>query len=223
KSNPLSTVYVVFDEMSSLFQTKGDCSEDKRMKEDIVKLIRRIAQFGASLGVFLLCSLQRPTVDNLDPFIKSQSTCIISFRQNNSKSSEVATDDATLALGLEQREFVFHTDINSYGIVPLVDNRKIYNFITPVLQANHRTIFTSLKKSEQSKIQLESKLIEIPKIETPKVTPVEYDKPKTKEEILKESIPKIPNFVPYVPLEGLKVIDQTKLSTVTEKPNKVKN
>lgn len=221
KGNKLSTVFVVFDEMSSLFQTKGDCADIKSLKEEIVRLIRRIAQFGASLGVFLICSLQRPTVDNLDPFIKSQSTCIISFRQNNSKSSEVATDDATMALGLEQREFVYKTNLSNYGIVPLVDNKNIYSFIEPSLQPNHRNIFTSLKKCEQSREKLENKLIEIPKIKTPKATPVEYTKIKTQEEILKENISMIPNFVPYTPLEGLKIIDQTSIPMDTEKPKKV--
>lgn len=216
KGNPMSTAYVIFDEMSSLFQTKGDSKEVKDIKEEIVKLVRLIAQYGAGLGVFLICSLQRPTVDNLDPFVKSQATCNISFRQNNSKSSEVATGDANIAIGLEQREFVYSTVNNNYGIVPLVNNKEMYDYIKSSLQPNHRTIFTSLKKSERSA----EKLIEIPKIvEVPKATPVEFDKVKN-EDILAENIAKIDGFVPYVPLEGFKVIDQTKLPMDTQKPKK---
>lgn len=211
KNNPLSTVYVVFDEMSSLFQTKGDCADIKSLKEEIVRLIRRIAQFGASLGVFLICSLQRPTVDNLDPFIKSQSTCIISFRQNNSKSSEVATDDSTMALGLEQREFVYKTNISNYGIVPLVDNKKIYSFIKPSLQPNHRTIFIDLKKLKNTKVSKEK--IE----EKPKETPT-FDKVNNKSPQISTS--KIPNYVPYKDNKGLAIKEEPRIPINTKKPIK---
>jgi len=211
KGNKLSTVFVVFDEMSSLFQTKGDCADIKSLKEEIVRLIRRIAQFGASLGVFLICSLQRPTVDNLDPFIKSQSTCIISFRQNNSKSSEVATDDSTMALGLEQREFVYKTNLSNYGIVPLVDNKKIYNFIQPSLQPNHRTIFVDLKKLNNIKISKEK--VEEKPIETPIFDKVSNMKPQI-------NIFNIPNYVPYQDTKGFTVKEEPRIPIITEKPIK---
>lgn len=211
KGNKLSTVFVVFDEMSSLFQTKGDCADIKSLKEEIVRLIRRIAQFGASLGVFLICSLQRPTVDNLDPFIKSQSTCIISFRQNNSKSSEVATDDATMALGLEQREFVYKTNLSNYGIVPLVDNKKIYNFIQPSLQPNHRTIFVDLKKLNNIKISKEK--VEEKPIEMPIFDKVSNMKPQI-------NIFNIPNYVPYQDTKGFTVKEEPRILINTEKPIK---
>lgn len=211
KSNPLSTVYVIFDEMSSLFQTKGDSKDTKSLKEDIVRLIRRIAQFGASLGVFLICSLQRPTVDNLDPFIKSQSTCIISFRQNNSKSSEVATDDSTMALGLGQREFVYKTNNSNYGIVPLVNNKKIYSFIMPSLQPNHRTIFTDLKKLNNIKIskeKVEEKPIELPN----------FDKVNNKSPHI--NISNIPNYIPYQDTKGLTIKEEPRIIISTKKPIK---
>ncbi|MCY6957977.1 FtsK/SpoIIIE domain-containing protein [Clostridium brassicae] len=183
--NELSTVYVVFDEMSSLFQVKGDNKEAKKLKEEIISLIRRIAQFGAGLGVFLICSLQRPTADNLDPFIRSQCTCIISFRQNNSKSSEIVLDDGQMALGLEQREFIYYTNKHNYGIVPLVNNKKIYNYIKPKLETKHRDLFRDLKKQKyRNCIPVD-------------FTKVDKDLVKTKEDKLKENISKISNFVPY--------------------------
>lgn len=206
----MSTVYIIFDEMSSLFNTKGCTKEDKEVKEIIVSKIEKIAQYGAGLGVFLICSLQRPTVDNISSFIKSQCSCKISFRQNNSKSSEVALDDPSMALGLDQREFIYYTNNYNYGLVPLVDNKSIYTAIKPFLESRHRDLFRDLEiiknvKKSKEKVQ--------------EYTPTHiYNK--TAEEILKENIAQIDGYVPYSPSTNVIVIDKTKLQTVTEKPKK---
>lgn len=204
----MSTVYVVFDEMSSLFNTKGCCKEEKDFKEIIVSKIEKIAQYGAGLGVFLICSLQRPTVDNISSFIKSQCTCKISFRQNNSKSSEVALDDPSMALGLEQREFIYYTNNYNYGLVPLVDNKKIYGYIKPFLQANHRDLFRDLKIINGTPKKKERVEEYIPT----------HVYSKTTEDILKENVAQIEGYVPYKPSNNVIVIDNTKLPTRTEKP-----
>lgn len=207
----MSTIYVVFDEMSSLFQTKRCTKKQKEIKEQIVASVEKIAQYGAGLGVFLLCSLQRPTIDNLSSFIKSQCTCKISFRQNNSKSSEVALDDPSMALGLEQREFIYYTKNYNYGLVPFVNNKKIFEYIEPYLQVNHRDLFRDLKV-----INGEPKRKE--KVEEYKPQHV-YKK--TTEDILKENIAQIEGYVPYsTPSTNVIVIDNTKLSAITEKPKK---
>lgn len=219
KSNPLSTVYVIFDETSSLFQTKGSVKDDKDIKEEIVDLIKEIAQYGAGLGVFLLCSLQRPTAENLDPFVKSQSTCNISFRQNNAKSSEVAMGDSEIAIGLEQREFVYSTKNNNYGIVPLVKNKEVYGFIKDYLKPNHRNLFHDLKKLMMIKSNGREEIKESEKPRLPQEF-TEVEQQKSKEEIVKENIAKIPNFVPYKSLDGMKVIEEPKISNNTEKPRR---
>ena len=207
----MSTIYVVFDEMSSLFQTKGCTKEQKALKEKIVAQVEKIAQFGAGLGVFLICSLQRPTADNISSFIKSQCTCKISFRQNNSKSSEVALDDSSMALGLEQREFIYYTKSYNYGLVPLVNNKEVYKFIEPCLQVNHRDLFRDLKILEKPVKRKE-------KVEEFKPT---HTYRKTTDDILKENITQIDGFVPYKPIsKDVIVIDKTKTTAVTEKPKK---
>lgn len=213
KGNKMSTSYVIFDETSSIFSTNGDKKEDKDLKEEIVGLMRKIAQYGAGLGVFMFCSLQRPDAKNLDTFIKSQSTCNISFRQNNNKSSEIATGDSNIAIGLEQREFVYNTLNNSYGVVPIVDNKSIYNYIKPYIQPGHRTLFTDLKKLSSSKVSREK--IE----EKPKSTPIEFDMVNKKNNIEK-NVSKIEGYIPYKPLENLNIIHEPKIITNTSKPTK---
>ena len=201
------TTYVVFDEMASLYQTKGDSKDIKEAKQRIISLIDDIARYGASLGVFLISSLQRPTSDNLSPMVKAQSTAIISFRQNNTKSSEVATDDGNLALGLEQREFVYILASNSnYGIVPWTKDKEVYESIKPSLKPRHINIFNIINKDKPS----ENKDVKVGKEK------IEFDKTriKSKEEILKENVKKIKNFVPFDDYSGKNILTEKEYENI---------
>ena len=203
-------ILIAFDEMMSLFQTKGNSEKEKRIKEEISGYIETIAQYGASLSVYLYSSVQRPTVDNLPSFIKAMSNIMISYKQANQKSSEVATDDAKRALDLKQREIVYHLDSWDYGLVPKVNNKKIYEYLKPFIKP-HRTLFDDLeklsrrdgiKKNKESLIEIGTHI-------------------KTENEILKEYTSKIPNYVPYEnPTGKIIVKDETKLSLKTDKPIK---
>ena len=187
RGQKIKTSYLVFDEMASLYQVKGDPKCIKEVKERIIHLIDDVARYGASLGVFLISSLQRPTADNLSPMVKAQSTAIVSFRQNNTKSSEVATDDGNLALGLEQREFVYLlASSSSYGIVPWTKDIEAYQCIKSSLKPHHIDIFHIMSKDNSVGNKKKKE-----KVEFNNVTP------KTKEQILAENIPKIKGFVPY--------------------------
>jgi S-DNA-T family DNA segregation ATPase FtsK/SpoIIIE len=195
--------------MSSLFQDKD--GEKKKIKDKIVFYAEEIARYGGSLGLCLINSLQRPTRDNMSPLIKSQCTTVISFRQNNSKSSEVAVDDPSLALGLEQREFVYRLaskDIE-YGIVPWVKDIELEKIIKP-FKKPHRTLFDDLeklskrngvKKNRESIVEVGTHI-------------------KTEKEILEENKAKNPNWVEYENPTGMTIIDKTKLPSKTDKPIK---
>ena len=122
----LSTIYVAIDELASI-QDKGDRAT-KDVREEIAGELRFLVSKGAMCGVYMLLSLQRPDANNLDTFIKAACTLKVSFRANNSKSSEVATDDAKIALALKQREFVYEEDgIWNYGIVPRIETKEYIN------------------------------------------------------------------------------------------------
>lgn len=201
-------ILVCFDEMMSLFQTKGNSKEEKQLKEEISSYIETIAQYGASLSVYLYSSVQRSTVDNIPSFIKAMSNINISYRQANQKSSEIATDDSKRALNLKQREIVYHLDSWEYGLVPLVNNKKIYEYIKPFLKPNHRTLFDDLEKlSHRDGVKKNKKsLIEVG-------THI-----KTEKEKLQENISKIPNYIPYENPTGKTIIDKTKLQNKSDKP-----
>ena len=179
-------ILIVFDEMASLFDTKGNSKYVIDLKLEIEGYIQAIAQYGASNSVFLLSSVQRPTANLLPSFIKAMSNINISFKQANRKSSEVATDDSNIALGLKQREFVYNLDKWDYGIVPLISNQEIYKLIKPYLKPNHRTLFDDLQKmNNRDGIKKHKSLINV------------GTHFKTEGEILEENIKKIKNYVPY--------------------------
>lgn len=208
KTEYIPTTLIIFDEMSSLYQINGEGGDEKKLKHSIVELIDRIAQYGASLGCFLISSVQRPTAQNLSSFVKSQSTANVSFKQNNSKSAEVATDDSKLPLGLKQREFVYHLDHWNYGIVPWVNNMEIYNMIKSNLKPNHKTLFDDLKTlSKRNNVKSKSKKMEDVGTHI-----------KTEKEILEENISKINNYVPYENPTGKIIIkDETNKFTKTKR------
>ena len=201
-------ILLCFDEMASIFNTKGDENFVKQQKEQIVRYIQNIAQYGGSLSIYLLSSIQRPTVDMMPSFIKSMSNTIISFKQANSKSSEVATDDAKLALDLKQREFVYKLDNWNYGLVPFVNNKEIYDIIKSKLNPNHKTLFDNIIDMSKisNKIQKNKKKIKN-----------NFSNFKNIDKLIQENISKINNFIPYESYEGMNIIDKTKISNKTLK------
>lgn len=189
----MATCYAIFDEMSSIFDTKGSSKEEKKLKEMITRYCNKIAQVGASVGVFLICSLQRPTVDNMPSFLRAMCTITISFRQNNPKSSEIALGDSVAATKLLQREFAIKSISEiDFGIVPLIDSKVVYSIIKEFNEKNKKDLFRNIALS----------LSNSPKNKKSKNKPMEFikTKQKTKEEILAESIKKIEGFVPYEPI-----------------------
>lgn len=205
--NTFPMILIAFDEMASLFQTKGNNVGTKALKEEISSYIESIAQYGASLSIFLFSSLQRPTKDFLPPFVKAMSNTLISLRQANEMSSMVATDNPKLATELRQRELVYNLDYWDYGIIPLVSNKKIYEYLKPYLKPNHRTLFDDIEKMKsRNGVKKDKEIIKV------------GSHIKTEKEMLEENISKIKGYIPYENPTGKKIIDKTKLPSKTDKP-----
>lgn len=150
--NKQPIVYVVFDEMSTIMESQGDSRPVKKIKQYLVSCAEHIAQYGRALCVYGIFCLQRPTANNLSPFIKSQSNVKISFRQNNKKSSEVAMDDPNIVYQLPHRLAVVELDGYNYIKVPDIPDKVIFKYITPSLKPNHRNLFKDLKKIEDTNL-----------------------------------------------------------------------
>lgn len=213
----LPTIIVASDEASELFNTQGDSKEVKAKKQSVDAMLQDISRYGAALGVFSIVALQRPTVQNLNPLIKSQATIAVSLRQNNSKSSEVAIDDPVLAVGLEQREFVYTlTGSACYGIVPWINDDLVYACLEPHIGHSYSDVFRQMEKDkehadknydEKEKLEDKEKINDSTVYEADCKEKINNDKvkieskatPKTREQILAENIAQITGFVPYEP------------------------
>jgi hypothetical protein len=117
-------------------------------------MIEEIARIGRALGIFLGVCLQRPTAQMLSPTVKSQTNLKISFAQNNIKSSEVATDDPHIAIGLDGRVAVYSCRARGFDFVktPYIDDSIVEKYVKCKSQRGHRNLFTDLAKLKKENI-----------------------------------------------------------------------
>lgn len=147
-SSPLSVCWVIFDEIASIMDKTGDEKDITKLKSKITKMIEEIARVGRALGIFLGVCIQRPTAQMLSPTVKSQTNLKISFSQNNIKSSEVATDDPNIAIGLDERVAVYSCRAKGFDFVktPFINDSIIAEYVKPKSQRGHRDLFSDLEK-----------------------------------------------------------------------------
>lgn len=128
-------MYLVIDEYASLMP-ESSFGAEKEVKKAIQGVMERLIQIGRYVGLYIILSTQRATVDKLPSFIKANCCTIVSFKVNNKKSSEIALDSSE-AVNLVQREFI--TKIESmyfgqtYNLTPkdIVENIKPFREINP--------------------------------------------------------------------------------------------
>jgi hypothetical protein len=152
KENKQTTIWIALDEMASMAEESSDDKTVKEKKQRANNLLRHVAQYGRSNNIFLISCLQRPTADLVSPFLKGMSNLKVSFRQTNSKSSEISMDDSSIALDLPERIAVYKTLSYDFLQTPFIDDPLIMSFIESKLKPNHKTIFDDIKKPNKNSI-----------------------------------------------------------------------
>lgn len=95
-------IYLLADEFSFYMPDASDEEEVKELKEKSLKHLKDIILTGRSVGVFVICSLQRTTVDNIPSTIKSQMTRL-TFRQiSKINSNNVIENDGAVDLDIQE-------------------------------------------------------------------------------------------------------------------------
>jgi hypothetical protein len=100
-------VYIFADEYSLFMHEDSDTDEEKEAKEEILSVIKKIAKLGRSVGIFFISGLQRSTVTEINPLVKSQ-MCRLSFAQLSERDSENIIG-ITDAKGLQLQECILFT------------------------------------------------------------------------------------------------------------------
>lgn len=180
KGNKLSYCYVVIDEFSVVVPDKSDTKEEKEMKELIIDTLKRISKIGRSLGIFCLLSTQKTTKDEIPSVLKNMSAVRISFRANDSISSEVIMGDNS-AMGLGNRIAVYSInggEQKEYLFSPYISTEMVNKMLEPYINHNRKN---KSKKYSEARIE---KLRVIP------IKPIfkGEDKNKDKENIIRNYI-----------------------------------
>lgn len=112
--NKLKYMFILIDEFSTVNPDATDTNEEKEMKEKILAVLRRIAKEGRAYGVFCLIATQKTTKEEMPAIIKNMSSVRITFKANDSISSEVIIGDDS-AVGLDKRVGIYNLKGASKG------------------------------------------------------------------------------------------------------------
>ena len=99
-------VIMAVDEMTLYSPMKSDSEKIKKMKVECEDIIRQLIIEGASAGINVIFSLQRPDKEAFPPHIKSQCGTRCGFYQGNTASSLVAMDDDSCSRLAMKREAI---------------------------------------------------------------------------------------------------------------------
>lgn len=147
KSKKWNYIYLVVDEYASLMP-ESSFGKQKIIKQSIQAIMERLIQIGRFVGLYVILSTQRATVDKLPSFVKANCCTIVTFKVNNRKSSEIAID-SNEAVGLKQREFITKIESMSFGQTYNLTQQDIVNHIKPFrLSAPKKFDFSDIDISE---------------------------------------------------------------------------
>lgn len=139
----LKYIYVVVEEFSFLNVSKGDSSEEKRIKYECMQYLKNIVNAGRSSGVFLITSLQKPTSDSIPTDVKAMLTTRIALNIKDASTCRVVMNNDS-AVDLGERELVCRTKDTVKGYSLTID--------FPDIQ-EHTAKWKIERKTEQPKIK----------------------------------------------------------------------
>jgi energy-coupling factor transporter ATP-binding protein EcfA2 len=139
KRRKMKYVYVVLDEFSFFMTSAGEDKEIKALKNEILSYIKKLVMVGRSLGIFIICSLQKPTASSIPSDIKSLLSTRISFKQLDSQASIVVLGNGD-ATELEERVAICRTIKQEKFRVPEINHSLIMENIKSSIEENHQYI-----------------------------------------------------------------------------------
>lgn len=116
----LKYIYVVVEEFSFLNVSKGDSSEEKRLKYECMQYLKNVVNAGRSSGVFLITSLQKPTSDSIPTDVKAMLTTRIALNIKDASTCRVVMNNDS-AVDLGERELVCRTKDTVKGYSLTID------------------------------------------------------------------------------------------------------
>lgn len=136
--NKMREIYVASDEFSSYQPDSADNKHQSDIKPKCLALLLKLFKEARNAGIHVLCSLQRPDKDSLDPKIKQSIGNIISFKQPNIASSlTVLGDDSAFYLA-PQREAIVEANERYLMKTLYLTKEDIMKYIKPSIDKSHK-------------------------------------------------------------------------------------
>ena len=127
--NPWSYCYLIIDEYASLMPDEAvDNETNKLIKKTIQGNMEKISQISRSVGLYIILGLQRSTANKLPSFVKANMNTNVTFKQNNTRSSQVAIDSDE-AVFLDVREAILKLNDIQYIKTATLTNEMIVKYI----------------------------------------------------------------------------------------------
>lgn len=161
KSRKLPYCYIMIDEFSVILPDAIDSKEEKKQKQFILDVLKRLAKLGRSVGIFTFMATQKTTRDEIPSILKNMSAVRISFRANDLISSEVIMGDNS-ATGLPDRVAVYSLNGGSaqnYLYTPKITMEKLKELLKPYIV--HKPM--NKAKRVANDVDCKTKIIRIPK------------------------------------------------------------
>lgn len=147
----MSYCYLVVDEFSVIMPDNSDSKDEKKVKQEILDVIKKISKIGRSLGIFVILATQKTTRDEIPAILKNMSAVRISFRANDSISSEVILGDNS-AVGIMKRYAIYSQnggEKKDYLFSPSITMEKIKELIAPYVDTNRKKVNLKQKLKEE--------------------------------------------------------------------------
>jgi S-DNA-T family DNA segregation ATPase FtsK/SpoIIIE len=132
--------YVFAEEFSFYMPDASDNEDTAKLKAETLGYLKNIILSGRGVGVFVITSVQRTTIDNIPSTIKSQMSRI-TFRQMSDLNS-INIIECGDAVGLQNQEAILFTNEYKKIKTPFIDKNII-----------HENIKYSLPDNQQVKVQ----------------------------------------------------------------------
>lgn len=205
--------FCLIDEFSAIMPDATDSEDEKIMKEKILAVLKKIAKQGRSLGIFCILATQKTTKEEMPAILKNMSAVRISFRANDSISSEVILGD-DCAVGLDDR-------IAFYSLNGGADKDYLFS---PNLETNYMNAI--IARHSNRSYQKESLDIRIKALEARENQKsfVETEYKKKEEKKQKSVLPENSNLF-RKPVVNYEIQDYSNMKVITEEEakNKLKN
>jgi hypothetical protein len=125
--------FIIIDEAAELAPDGEPDKEQKKIKQECLKIVSEIARIGGSLGYRLIFATQYPTADTLPRQVKQNCDARICFRLQTDIASRVVLDEAgaeSLPFGIKGRG-IYQTDRKQIVQTPFIENDFIDKTIKP--------------------------------------------------------------------------------------------